>query len=158
MKKLMAILLLVTMLFTAALAETATETETETATETEADTTWYELSEDAGALVVHLAANATTGYAWTYTISDETMLELVTDEYTEDEHEDGMTGVGGTWNASFMAIGDKSGEVDLTLTYARSFEPDTPAREIVMHLAIDEAGALTVVSTEEVPMTEATEG
>ena len=149
MKKLMAILLLAVLLLTSALAET------EDATEVEADTSWYELSEDAGALIIHLEANATTGYAWTYTISDESLLELVTEEYAEDEHEDGMTGVGGTWNASFMTIGDKSGEVDLTLTYVRSFEPDTPAREIVMHLSIDEAGALTVVSTEEVPTTEA---
>ena len=149
MRKLMAILLMAVLLLTSALAET------EDATEVEADTSWYELSEDAGALIIHLEANATTGYAWTYTISDESLLELVTEEYAEDEHEDGMTGVGGTWNASFMTIGDKSGEVDLTLTYVRSFEPDTPAREIVMHLSIDEAGALTVVSTEEVPTTEA---
>ena len=149
MKKLMAILLLAVLLLTSALAET------EDATEVEADTSWYELSEDAGALIIHLEANATTGYAWTYTISDESLLELVTEEYAEDEHEDGMTGVGGTWNASFMTIGDKSGEVDLTLTYVRSFEPDTPAREIVMHLSIDEAGALTVVSTEEVPTSDA---
>ena len=147
MKKIIAVLLLAVLLCTVALAETADENE--------ADTTWYELSEDAGFLTVHLEANATTGYEWTYTISDETLLELVTDEYTEDEHEDGMTGVGGTWNASFMPIGDKSGEVDLTLTYVRSFEPDSPAREIVMHIAIDEIGALNVVSTEEVPTTEA---
>ena len=149
MRKLIAILLMAVLLLTLALAET------EDATEVEADTSWYELSEDAGALIIHLEANATTGYAWTYTISDESLLELVTEEYAEDEHEDGMTGVGGTWNASFMTIGDKSGEVDLTLTYVRSFEPDTPAREIVMHLSIDEAGALTVVSTEEVPTSEA---
>ncbi len=113
---------------------------------------WYELSEDECVLTVRLDANATTGYEWTYSFSDDKALELLTEEYVEDEHPEGEVGVGGYWAASFMGTFETAGNVDLTLTYARSFEPEQPARQIVMHLFINEANLIQVISTEEVPL------
>ncbi len=140
MKKLLAMLLAAVLLCGAAFAEG------------EIDDSWYELSEDECVLTVRLDANPTTGYEWSYAFSDDTALELLTDEYVEDAHAEGELGVGGYWAASFMGTFEVAGNVDLTLTYARSFEPEQPARQIVMHLFINEANMIQIVSTEEVPV------
>ena len=77
---------------------------------------WYELSEDECVLTVRLDANATTGYEWTYSFSDDKALELLTEEYVEYEHPEGEVGVGGYWAASFMGTFETAGNVDLTVT------------------------------------------
>ena len=77
MKKLLAMLLAAVLLCGAAFAEG------------EIDDSWYELSEDECVLTVRLDANPTTGYEWSYAFSDDTALELLTDEYVEDAHAEG---------------------------------------------------------------------
>ena len=109
------------------------------------DNTWLTLSDDGTGLSVSLEGNATTGYDWSYVISDESLLTAVSDEYVEDEHEEGMTGVGGTWNASFASVAGKSGEVTLTLNYARSWE-ENPIESYDVALNISEDGTIEILS------------
>jgi len=71
-------------------------------------------------VTVALVANATTGYEWSYRMSDEGILEETDDHYEEDEHPEGMVGVGGTQYFTFAAAGD--GEVTVTFTYAQPWE------------------------------------
>lgn len=77
MKKLFAMLLALAMALACAsgVAETAAEPET-----------WYSLNESEEIVTVRLPANATTGYEWTYEISDPAKLEVVSAEYIPDEN------------------------------------------------------------------------
>ena len=121
--------------------ETATEetteevnaevTETEEATAEE--TAWYELS-DEGILTVRLAAED-EGYAWSSAISDETVVELVTDATENAEYA-----------ASFKGVADATGDVTLTLTYS---DGTNTAKENVLALTVDETGAIQVTSVTE---------
>ncbi|WP_269471451.1 protease inhibitor I42 family protein [Actinomyces slackii] len=71
---------------------------------------------------VSLEANHTTPYEWRYTMSTDGVLEEDCSEYLTDEHEEGMTGVGGTMIFVFRAVAD--GEVTITFTYASLFDDD----------------------------------
>lgn len=102
---------------------------------------WYELNADATELTVRLRANATTGYEWSYKIWDEQALKEVKAEYIPDEA-DGMTGVGGVWEAVFSVPAglDTNGVIgrknDITFTYARSWDKEkipSKALDILIH-------------------------
>lgn len=108
---------------------------------------WYELDEADEVLTVRLPANPTTGYEWTFEISDSEALELVTQEYVQDEAGQEMVGVGGTWVASFHGTFAKAGHVDLTLKYKRSFEQEAAETRLVK-LWVMENNQLEVVSAE----------
>lgn len=144
MKRFLAILLaMLLVVMNAALAEEAQEVQQEQ-TQEEA---WYELDEGLSVLTVRLAANATTGYEWSYEFSDPEALEMITMEYAADETGETMTGVGGQWVASFRSILKGSGEAALTLTYARPGSEEI-AEQRVINLSIGEGGQLEVVSAE----------
>lgn len=49
--------------------------------------------QDENSLTFDFEANATTGYSWSYALSEEGVLELLSDSYVEDEHEEGMVGM-----------------------------------------------------------------
>lgn len=95
--------------------------ETETAAEI-ISAPWFEQSADGEVLTVRLEGNATTGYMWSFEISDPEILELITEEYVPDQVAEGVVGAGGMWNASFKPTFNKDGEVRLTLQYGRSWE------------------------------------
>ena len=86
---------------------------------------WYSVDDDT-LLTVRLKANATTGYFWTCSMTKEGIIEMVSEEYIEDEHDEGMAGVGGQYVASFKAAVPSDGSalpdspVSLVFTYARS--------------------------------------
>ncbi|MBA2864175.1 beta-propeller domain-containing protein [Methanococcus maripaludis] len=69
---------------------------------------------------IKLDENPTTGYTWNYSISDDDKIELLSDEYIEDETDDGIVGAGGVHEWTFNAT--ESGEVELTFDYYRSWE------------------------------------
>jgi len=64
--------------------------------------------------IIALEANATTGFAWE-AVYDESILQLVSQNYVPDEHEEGMVGVGGTDHLRFKAL--KTGKTEIELTY-----------------------------------------
>ena len=81
---------------------------------------------------VSLEENQTTGYAWTCKISDESKLELASDEYVESSKDN--LGAGGMHNFVFKALSD--GDVDVTFTYARSFEEGSEESVLVYKYSI----------------------
>jgi len=83
---------------------------------------WFELSSENRILTVRLRSNPTTGYQWSYKIGDPASVEEVTSEYIEDEHEEGMVGVGGMWVCSFRALLDDERNTDISFTYGRNWE------------------------------------
>ena len=136
MKKLFAMLLALAMALACAsgVAETAAEPET-----------WYSLNESEEIVTVRLPANATTGYEWTYEISDPAKLEVVSAEYIPDENRERLAGVGGTYVASFRGTFEKFGFASVKFTYARSFETDGDRLVRTLHLFVAENNQLQVV-------------
>ena len=116
-----------------------------------AEEAWYELDEESRVLTVRLPANPTTGYEWNFDISDPAALELLTMEYTGDEADEQMVGVGGQWVASFYSTLEGTGEVDLTLTYQRAGE-EAAGEQRLIKIAIGENNQLQVLAAEVVDL------
>jgi predicted secreted protein len=76
-------------------------------------------------LVVKLAANATTGYAWKVKSVDKTVLEPVSSKYVPSPNPKHLVGAGGTYKLTLAAR--SAGSTTLKLIYVRSFEPNKPA-------------------------------
>jgi predicted secreted protein len=75
-------------------------------------------------LVVKLAANATTGYAWKVKSVDKTVLKPLTSKYVPSPNPKHLVGAGGTYKLSLRALA--KGSTTLTLVYVRSFDPTHP--------------------------------
>lgn len=91
-------------------------------------------------LKVQLDSNATTGYQWSASASDNFMVELTSQDYVTDDSPSshgllgGAVGVGGTTFYEFKAL--SAGKVTLTFSYARSWE-SSAVKEVKIYLAID---------------------
>ncbi len=105
---------------------------------------WYEIDPDTGVLTVRLSANATTGYEWTFTTTDENAVELLASEYVADEASAELVGVGGTYVASFRGLKQTADAVDLTFSYGRSWE-EKPIEMRTLTLNVDQENRLSVV-------------
>ena len=68
-------------------------------------------------------------------------------EYTGDEADEQMVGVGGQWVASFYSTLEGTGEVDLTLTYQRAGEGNI-AEQRLIQVSIGENNLLQVLAAE----------
>ena len=68
---------------------------------------------------ISLAGNASTGYQWTYIITDETVLSVKSSKY-DDGNTKGIVGASGVY--SFLLNGLKEGESTIVFSYARSWE------------------------------------
>lgn len=73
-------------------------------------------------LKLELEANATTGYSWSYSLSQENIVKFVKDEYVSSKNDSKLTGVGG--KQVYEIKGLKEGEVTITFKYSRSWETD----------------------------------
>lgn len=98
------------------------------------------LTQDQCGLNVRLESNPTTGYQWSYALSDEDFLRCDAEEYIADPAQ--AVGSGGVWSARFASTGNKAGFVELHLRYARPWEEDAPAKEHTLHLFVNESGLI----------------
>ena len=73
-------------------------------------------------VVLSFAANATTGYEWTFTAGDTFVIEK--SEYVPDPNPDQLAGKGGAQVVTLRVTA--AGESELTGTYARSWESPAP--------------------------------
>jgi len=73
-------------------------------------------------VILSLAANATTGYAWAFAAGDTFAIEK--SAYVPDPNPENLLGTGGTQVVTLKVT--KAGTSDLTGTYARSWETPTP--------------------------------
>ena len=70
---------------------------------------------------ITLSENATTGYMWSYTMSEEGIVEETSAEYTSRDKEC-LVGAASDKTWTFKAL--KPGNVTLTFSYARSWEKE----------------------------------
>lgn len=103
-------------------------------------------------LKVQLDSNATTGYQWSASASDDLMVELTSEDYVADDNGSahgllgGAVGVGGTTFYEFKAL--SPGKVTLTFSYARSWE-NSAVKEVKLYLLIDKGLSFTIADYEE---------
>jgi predicted secreted protein len=83
---------------------------------------------------ISLAENPTTGYQWLAVQSAEGVLKLEGDEYLQDNAFEGSVGAGGTHTWRFAAVA--AGEVTLSFSLARSFEPGA-VDQLRLTIAVD---------------------
>jgi len=86
--------------------------------------------------VVELQGNPTTGYTWINTIIPEGVVKEVSTEYTQDEADEGLVGVGGTFVFTFESVSE--GEAEIMFSYLREFE-DVPALDTAIYKATVDA-------------------
>ena len=106
---------------------------------------WFYLTEDQCELNIRLDSNPTTGFQWTYEVSDEEILGCAAEEYTADPVEGPVCGSGGVWSARFAATGSKAGHVLLKLTYVRPWESEGVPEDYALYLFVNESGMIQPV-------------
>lgn len=94
-------------------------------------------------MTLSLESNPTTGYSWTATKNPE--LFTITDEYVENEHEEGLTGVGG--QQVFLLLPNEQGTCEITFTYARSWEQTEADTTVSYTVEIDKNKHIKVLSS-----------
>ena len=104
---------------------------------------WYELNEENGVLALRLPANATTGFEWSFEISDPELAELLTQEYIADKAEADTVGSGSTGVASFCGLEGDGGDTQVTLNYAKG---DELAEVRCVWISIDQDGLIAAVT------------
>jgi predicted secreted protein len=72
--------------------------------------------------VIEFESNPTTGYEWTATSSDPTVVEVVADEYVKPSGD----ALGAPGTQRFLLDPVASGSATVQLRYARSFQADDP--------------------------------
>jgi len=92
------------------------------------NTIWYFVED--GNIKVSLDGNYTTGFEWTYSIKDESIVSFINSNYVENPHEEGMTGVGGVYSAFFKPL--KDGETTIAFIYKRNWEDDTSQQKLLL--------------------------
>lgn len=94
-------------------------------------------------LVINLDSNPTTGYSWSFDISDENVICFVKSEYTETG-----VGLGAGGRNSFRFVGLSEGTAKINFTYSRQWTEDPAANTAQFEVTVDQDGNVTVVSYE----------
>ena len=83
---------------------------------------------------LELDTNSKTGYLWSYDLSVDGIVQVVTDNYIERGSEEGTVDVDGTQIYEFKGVSE--GEVDVVLTY-QQVGGDDIAEEKTITLVVD---------------------
>lgn len=96
---------------------------------------------DAG-FVITMEGNPTTGYEWTYALSEEGVVEVVDEFFTLGGDEEAV-GVGGVY--TFSIKGFKPGTTDIMLVYAQGWDAGSAVCHANYSLTVNED--LSVICT-----------
>ena len=90
------------------------------------------------AIRVKLRSNPSTGFSWALGPIEDGMFETSGEsEFAADPHREGEAGYGGCEIWTFKAV--QSGETEISLFYARSWEDKEPAKTFELHVVIGAA-------------------
>jgi predicted secreted protein len=76
---------------------------------------------------IALDANPSTGYSWSQSIKDPTVVAFVSNSYVTESRDPQVVGGGGTDTFTFKTLA--KGSTVITLKYARSWETGAPAAQ-----------------------------
>lgn len=100
--------------------------------------------------VLVMASNPSTGYDWSWEIDDEAVV-AVSATYVSDMYydvPDVIPPVGGGGRTRIQLTGLTPGETTITFAYKRVWREDTPIRELICHVRVDEDLNVTILSSE----------
>ena len=105
---------------------------------------------------IKLRSNPSTGYSWALGPIEEGMFETSGEsEFVANPHREGEAGYGGCEIWTFKA--EQSGETEISLVYARSWEDKDPAKTFKLNVVIG-AASPRIATGNEVNLTEADKG
>lgn len=103
------------------------------------------VSMEGKSLVITLEENPTTGFSWSHTNSDDTVLHLIKDGYIPESNDPDVVGGGGKHEYTFEGL--KAGEVTLIFDYYKSWEGVEKAEEHVEYIVkVNEDGSISSIS------------
>ena len=99
------------------------------------------LAEAQTTATIELEGNITTGYAWViHSITPDGVVKEIANDYIQDQNDEDLDGIGGTFTFTFEAIGP--GEAQIDLFYVRDWEDESDPANAVFKATVDEAGNL----------------
>ncbi len=105
---------------------------------------------------IKLRSNPSTGFSWALGPIEEEMFETGgASEFEANPHREGEAGYGGREIWKFKA--ERSGETEISLVYARSWEDKEPARTFKLHVVIG-AASPRIAAGDQFSLTEADNG
>lgn len=72
---------------------------------------------------IELDSNPSTGYTWSYDVSEEGIVKFTKDEFVLPEESKNLSGAPG--KQIYQITGESEGEVEITFTYSRKWEEDS---------------------------------
>ena len=88
------------------------------------------VSADGELLTVELNTDPASGYSWTYVIGDESLMEMKSEIFLEDDTAEGMVGEGRVQQLTFQSVAKAKGETSIYFFYlAPEEELDIPEGE-----------------------------
>lgn len=100
--------------------------------------------------VLAMESNPSTGFEWSWEIDNEAMV-AVSMEYVPDMYydvPDMMPPLGGGGRTRIQLTGLTPGETTITFSYKRVWREDTPIRELICRVCVDEDLNVTILSSE----------
>lgn len=85
--------------------------------------------------IIELDENPTTGYTWRYVLDEEGIVEIISDEYRENEHPEEMVGVGGTRELTVKGL--SQGMATINLEYYRQGDPEEIDQEMEIVIKVE---------------------
>ncbi|MBN1778139.1 MAG: protease inhibitor I42 family protein [Clostridiales bacterium] len=107
------------------------------------------LAEETAGYSVAFAENQTTGYVWSFAVSDEAVLAVTDFEYRPAESAGGLVGAGGTH--TWLITGKGAGEASVSFYDTWAWVEELTDPQVVYTFSVDESGILTLVSVEGMP-------
>ena len=96
-------------------------------------------------LIIQLEENPTTGFSWSYTISDADVIHLVEDGYKESSEDPEVVGSGGMHEYRFEGL--DAGEAIIIFDYFKSWEGEETAEEhLEFNVIVNEDGTIAEVN------------
>jgi len=96
-------------------------------------------------LTIELEENPTTGFSWSYSLSDKDVIHLVEDGYTADSDDPNVVGGGGIHEYKFEGL--KAGEATIIFDYYKSWEGVESAEEHIEYVVtVEEDGSIAEVN------------
>lgn len=83
---------------------------------------------------IQLEENPTTGYMWSVSVSDESIVKMESDKYNDESAGEGLVGAPGNHTYVFEAL--KVGTAQITFVYERSFEEGSAAETVVYNVTV----------------------
>ena len=101
---------------------------------------------DSSSVFVILDSNPSTGYSWVCSATDKNVVELVTDQFIQNDAAGEKLGLGG--KHTFILQGKKEGKTQVSFTYARTNSTPSQKRVYEVTVAADLSTGLKLISAE----------